>query len=120
MHTVLVVDDNSLIVEMLQQLLEPHYLVQVAANGKLGVEWARRHRPDVVLMDLTMPVMDGFAAITALRADAATAKVPIIALSARGDREDVDRALRVGADAHQKKPVEEKELLAEIARLLAR
>lgn len=119
MKTILVVDDNTLIAEMLRQLLDPHYLVQVAANGKLGVEWSRRHRPDLILMDLTMPVMDGWAATRALRADPATAHIPILVLSARGDREDIERAMGLGANGHLRKPIDEAFMMSEIARWLA-
>jgi CheY-like chemotaxis protein len=118
--TILVVDDNTLIAEMLRQLLDGDYLVQTAPNGKVGVDWAKRHRPDLILMDLTMPVMDGFTATMHLRSDPSTKGIPIIVLSARGDAEDIERALKVGADTHLRKPVEEERLFSEIARLLAR
>lgn len=118
MKVVLIVEDNALVVELLRQLLEERYVLLTAANGKLGVEAVRKHKPDIVLMDLMMPVMDGWAAIRALRADAATASIPIIALSARVDSGDVERSLGAGADAHLGKPIEDGFLLSEIERLL--
>jgi CheY-like chemotaxis protein len=65
----LIVEDNALVVQLLSQLLEEHYTLDVASNGKLGVEAALAHQPDLILMDLTMPVMDGWAAIRTLRAE---------------------------------------------------
>lgn len=120
MASLLVVEDNPLVVELLRQVLEGEsYDVRVAANGKLGVEAATRDVPDLVLMDLTMPVMDGWAAIRALRAEPATAHLPIIALSARIDPSDIRRAIEAGADAHVGKPLDEATLLAEVRRLLS-
>jgi CheY-like chemotaxis protein len=114
---VLVVEDNALVQELLRQLLDDDYELYTADNGKLGVQAALAHRPHVILMDLTMPVMDGWTAIRALRAERATARIPILALSARIDPGDVERAMEAGADAHLAKPIDDEELLRAIERL---
>lgn len=118
MKSLLIVDDNALVIELLSQVLDGQYVVHVAENGKRGVEAAQAHRPDLILMDLTMPVMDGWTAIRALRAESTTARTPIIALSGCVDARDVARAMDAGADAHLAKPLDEEVLLAEIERLI--
>jgi CheY-like chemotaxis protein len=119
MPTVLIVEDNALVVQLVEQQLEDLYAVVSAVNGKLGVETARALGPDVVLMDLTMPVMDGWAAIRILRSDASTAALPIVALSASNEPQHVARALAAGADAYLAKPIDEAALKNTIARMLA-
>ncbi len=118
MKTVLIVEDNALVMELLGQLLEERYEVHTAVNGKLGVEAARLLPPDIILMDLTMPVMDGWTAIRILRGDSKTAGIPVIALSARVDDGDVQRALAAGANAHLAKPIDDVALISEMERLL--
>lgn len=116
----LIVEDNALVVQLLCQLLEEQYTLSVAQNGKLGVEAAKAQQPDLILMDLTMPVMDGWAAIRAIRGEPKTSRIPIIALSGCVDTRDVARAMDAGADAHLPKPLDEEALLLEIERLLDR
>lgn len=120
MKRVLIVEDNALVVQLLSQLLEDRFALDVATNGKSGVEAAKAQRPDLILMDLTMPVMDGWAAIRVLRADPETEHIPIVALSGCVDPGDVARAMDAGADAHHAKPLDEEALVAEIERLLGR
>jgi CheY-like chemotaxis protein len=119
MPTVLIVDDNALVRQLVEQQLDGDYDVLGAANGAIGVELARAKRPDVVLMDLAMPVMDGWDAIRALRADATTVAIPIIALSATSEAEDIARALAAGATTYVPKPIDEPALRNAIARSLA-
>lgn len=116
----LIVEDNALVVQLLSQLLEEQYALEVAYNGKLGVEAAKAIRPDLILMDLTMPVMDGWSAIRAIRGEPRTAHIPIIALSGCVETRDVARAMDAGADTHLAKPLDEEALLLEIERLLER
>ena len=118
MFTLLLVEDNALIVELLTQILEDDYDVITAPNGQAGVELARRERPDLILMDLTMPVMDGWSAIKLIRAEWATCRIPIIALSAVSEPAEVKRALALGADGHVRKPIDEPALFAMIERML--
>lgn len=118
--TILVVDDNALVAQLVEQQLEGDYHVLSAPNGKIGVDVARARRPDLVLMDLAMPVMDGRTAIRILRADAATAAIPIVVLSATADGNELSRALASGADTFVAKPIDEKILRQLIARLLVK
>jgi CheY-like chemotaxis protein len=87
------------------------FVVDEAANGADALALARDKRPDLVLMDLCMPVMDGVEAIKALRADSPTAQVPIIVITAQGTDESAQRAAEAGADAYVDKPVMPDELL---------
>ncbi|MEO8260871.1 MAG: response regulator [Acidobacteriota bacterium] len=92
------------------------FVVDEAENGAEAVARARAHRPDMVLMDLTMPVMDGIEAIKRLRADDSTTDVPIIALTALDADDSVRRARDAGADAYVRKPVSPEELLEHMQR----
>jgi CheY-like chemotaxis protein len=87
------------------------FLIDEASNGADAVTLARNRRPDLVLMDLCMPVMDGVEAIRALRADSSMAGVPIIVITAQGTDESAQRAAEAGADAYVDKPVMPDELL---------
>jgi chemosensory pili system protein ChpA (sensor histidine kinase/response regulator) len=87
------------------------FKVAEAANGREALEQVRHHRPDMVLMDLSMPLMDGVEAIRRLRSDASTADLPIIALSALGTDEAARQAHEAGANAYVQKPVPLEELL---------
>jgi DNA-binding response OmpR family regulator len=90
------------------------FVVDEAANGAEAITLARARRPDLVLMDLCMPVMDGVEAIRILRADAATSEVPIIVMTAQGTDDWAQRAADAGADAYVDKPVMPDELLEHI------
>jgi CheY-like chemotaxis protein len=87
------------------------FLVDEAENGMEAITRARDKRPDLVLMDLCMPIMDGVEAIKVLRADRATSEVPIILVTAQGTDESAQRAAEAGADAYIDKPVMPDELL---------
>ena len=87
------------------------FLVEEASNGAEAIALAHDRRPDLVLMDLCMPVMDGVEAIKALRADSSTAEVPIIVITAQGTDESAQQAAEAGADAYVDKPVMPDELL---------
>jgi CheY-like chemotaxis protein len=106
MIVLLLVDDDEsgrdLIVSRLTRL---GYVVMTAANGKEAVETARGETPNLILMDLCMPEMDGFEAVARLKADGATAHIPIVALTALNTAQDVRRAKRAGCDSFQSKPV---------------
>lgn len=119
MKKILVVEDNELNLELVTQLLEDDFELLTAADGAAGVEAARRFRPDLILMDLSLPVVDGWEATRQLRGEAGLAKIPIIALSAHAAKPDIDRALQAGCDAYVTKPIDEEELRLAISRLLA-
>lgn len=120
MHRILVVEDNPANLALLRQVLEEHYEVEAAANGQEGVDAALRTPPSLILMDLAMPKLDGWGALVRLRANAATRRIPVVAVTAHALAGDAERALRVGFDAHLTKPVDEEELLVVVRGLLTR
>ncbi len=114
----LVVEDEADQRDALAALLETDYQVATARDGEEGVRVARADPPDLVLMDLVMPRMDGFAALEALRGDHRTAEVPVIFVSARGDDVTRVKGLDLGAVDFLAKPFSERELKARIERTL--
>ncbi|MDW7710081.1 MAG: response regulator [Deferrisomatales bacterium] len=118
---VLVVDDDPSVVLLGSHVVSSIGMIPlVAFDGAEAIEKAKRIRPDLVLLDINMPHMDGFAVIEALKADPLTSLVPIIVFSARKDDEDKVRALHLGADDYVTKPFSVMELGARIDRLLQR
>jgi CheY-like chemotaxis protein len=116
---ILVVEDHLDSREALRALLEAFgYAVLVAANGQEAVEAAQLARPDVILMDMMMPVMDGFEAIRELRRRSPTSCTPIIALTAMEGAQEL--ALHAGADEFVRKPTDIRTLLAKVSGLLQR
>src|SRR5687767_6634108 len=82
------------------------YTVLAAENGRAGLEVARREKPDLILCDVMMPELDGYGVLEQLRADAVTATIPFIFLTARGDKPDVRHGMNLGADDYLTKPVQ--------------
>jgi two-component system cell cycle response regulator DivK len=117
---VLVVEDVELNRDLLMQLLEDDYDVVTAADGAEGVEAARRERPDLVLMDLSLPVMDGWEATRAIKADANLQDLPIIAVTAHAMPGDEEKARAAGADDYITKPIDEDLLFAKLQEHLGR
>ena len=116
--SVLVVEDDRNIAELLQMYLEKEgYTVTLAEDGGQGLSKFRAIRPDLVLLDVMMPVMDGWAVCRAIRAEAQT---PVIMLTAKGETDDKVAGLRQGADDYITKPFEMKEVLARIEAVLRR
>jgi signal transduction histidine kinase/CheY-like chemotaxis protein len=116
---VLVVDDYETNRELARMLLERRgHRVILAENGKQGVDLARLERPQVILMDLAMPVMDGFEAAREIRGSPETAKIPLIAFTALAMRGDEERALRAGFDGYLTKPINKTALDQVLARVL--
>ena len=116
--SVLVVEDDKNIAELLQMYLEKEgYAVTVAHDGGAGLSKFRSIKPDLVLLEVMMPVMDGWAVCRAIRADAQT---PIIMLTAKGETDDKVTGLRTGADDYITKPFEMREVLARIEAVLRR
>jgi diguanylate cyclase (GGDEF)-like protein len=114
----LVVDDEADAREVLAEALSPEYEVVAASNGEEAVEAARAEHPDVVLMDLTMPKLDGLQALERLRADPATADIPVIFVSGQSDDAIKVRSLDLGAVDYLQKPFSERELRARVERTL--
>ena len=116
--SVLVVEDDRNIAELLQMYLEKEgYAVTVAADGGQGLSKFRSIKPDLVLLDVMMPVMDGWAVCKAIRAEG---KTPVIMLTAKSETDDKVTGLRSGADDYITKPFEMKEVLARIEAVLRR
>jgi CheY-like chemotaxis protein len=118
MKKVLVVEDVDFNRELVVQLLEDKYHVIEAVNGQEGVELAERERPDLILMDLSLPVMDGWEATRRLKANDDLRSIPVIALTAHAMAGDKEKALAAGCDDYLVKPLDEDELMARIAKYL--
>jgi CheY-like chemotaxis protein/GGDEF domain-containing protein len=118
---ILLVDDDPGIRMICRDVLEGHgYLVREAGDGEKGIVEARRFRPDLVLVDVMMPGMDGFTLGQKLRSDRETSLTPIIFLSARGQTADKVRAFKLGAEDYLVKPFDSAELVARVEKALAR
>jgi CheY-like chemotaxis protein len=112
---ILIVEDNELNRDMLsRRLIRKGYEIEMAVDGALGVEAMKSFMPDVVLMDIGLPVMDGWEATIAAKATDAIKHIPIIALTAHALEEDRLKALEAGADDFDTKPVDLKRLLEKI------
>jgi two-component system, cell cycle response regulator DivK len=118
---ILIVEDNDLNRDMLsRRLVRRGFQVVVAADGAAGVEATARERPDLVLMDMSLPVVDGWQATRMIKADPATSAIPVMALTAHALREDRERALEAGCDEFETKPVDLERLLGKIESLLSK
>jgi two-component system cell cycle response regulator DivK len=117
---VLVVDDAAYNREVLVQNLEDEYEVLEATDGVAAVVLARAQLPDLILLDLSLPVLDGWEAARLLRADPATAWIPIVAVTANAMAGDEARALASGCDDYLPKPVDEELLLTKVREWLLR
>jgi CheY-like chemotaxis protein len=118
MKKILVVEDVDFNRELIVQILEDNYQVIEAVNGQEGVELAERERPELILMDLSLPVMDGWEATRRLKASDDLRSIPVIALTARAMKGDKEKALAAGCDDYLVKPLDEDELMARIAKYL--
>jgi CheY-like chemotaxis protein len=115
MTTILVVEDHEMNRDMLSRRLQRKgFEVIIAVDGGEGVELARARRPDLILMDMSLPVVDGWEASRRLKADAGTAGIPIIGLSAHAMAGDAEKALEAGCDDYDTKPVDFVRLLGKI------
>ena len=119
MPKILLVEDNEMNRDMLSRRLEKRgYALAIAADGAIGIELAKTGAPDLILMDMSLPVIDGWEATKLLKADPATKAIPIIALTAHAMDSDRVKALEAGCDDFDTKPVELARLLAKIEALL--
>ncbi len=119
MTTILLVEDNEMNRDMLSRRLQRRgYTVLLAVDGQAGVALARSERPDLILMDMSLPVLDGWEATRQLKADAETCSIPIIALTAHAMASDREKALQAGCDDYDSKPIELSRLLAKIEALV--
>ncbi|MCC7125592.1 MAG: response regulator [Acidobacteria bacterium] len=116
----LLVEDNAANADMLSRRLRRRgFDVVVAGDGMAALLHARRESPDLILMDLSLPEIDGFEATRRLKASAATAQTPIIVLTAHAMRSDLEKAQAAGCDEFETKPVDFDRLMAKIEAILA-
>jgi two-component system, cell cycle response regulator DivK len=119
MPKILLVEDNEMNRDMLSRRLERRgYEIVVAVDGGEGLELARTAAPDLILMDMSLPVLDGWEATRRLKAAPETHKIPVIALTAHAMRGDQEKALEAGCDDYDTKPVDLPRLLGKIETLL--
>ena len=119
MSKILLVEDNEMNRDMLTRRLERKgFEVVIAVNGQAGVDMASSANPDIILMDLSLPVMDGWEATRRLKADSATQSIPVIALTAHAMSGDEVKARAAGCDDYDTKPVNLNRLLEKIGNLL--
>jgi CheY-like chemotaxis protein len=119
MPTILLVEDNELNRDMLsRRLVRKGYDVLIAEDGAKGLSAATDGKPDLILMDMSLPVLDGWEATRRLKAEPETRAIPVIALTAHAMSSDREKAVAAGCDDYDTKPVELERLLAKIERLL--
>jgi DNA-binding response OmpR family regulator len=121
MHTVLVIDDDELVSRTLQRTLKVYgYNTMVSSSGTEGIQLARRHRPDLVVLDIIMPGVDGYQVCRQFRGDPLLKQVPILFLTAKAKDEDKIEGFRAGADDYLSKPFNVEELQLRIKAILRR
>lgn len=105
--TILIVEDNEKNLKLVRDVLRFHgYATVEAATGSAAIELAESHAPDLILMDLQLPDMDGMTALTTIRARSADVRIPVVALTAFAMKGDEDRALAAGFDGYMSKPID--------------
>lgn len=121
MPVILLVEDNELNRDMLsRRLIRREFTVVTAVDGQEGVDQARLLKPDLILMDMSLPVLDGWSATKVLKSDPDTSAIPVIALTAHAMDGEREKCLQAGCDDFDTKPIEFKRLLEIINRWLAR
>lgn len=114
-HRILIVDDEPHIVELVRVCLEdPDFEILEARDGETGLAMARQIQPDVILLDVMMPRMDGYAVCRALKQDPRTSGIPVVMLTAKGLEADRQKGLESGADAYLSKPFSPTKLHAQV------
>lgn len=116
---ILLVEDNEMNRDMLSRRLARNgFEIVIAVDGQEGVDKARSENPNLILMDLSLPVIDGWEATRRIKADSATQKIPIIALTAHAMAQDKEKAMAAGCDDFDTKPVDIQRLVGKIQALL--
>jgi two-component system alkaline phosphatase synthesis response regulator PhoP len=119
-EVILIVEDDPKSLTLTRDLLQiSGYTTIEATNGEQGVELAKANKPDLILMDIMMPKMDGYSACKAIKADEATKKIPVVMLTAVGYELNKELARRIGADGYVTKPFSRQELMAAISPFLS-
>jgi CheY-like chemotaxis protein len=120
MAKILLVEDNAMNRDMLsRRLLRSGYVVAMAVDGREGIAMAHAERPDLILMDLSLPGIDGWEATRLLKSDDATRRIPVIALTAHAMSSDRQRAIEAGCDDYDTKPIDYQRLLLKIESALS-
>ena len=120
MKKVLIVEDNEMNSDMLSRRLERRgFEVAIAVDGQQGIDMAQTTTPDIILMDMSLPVMDGWEATRKLKAETQTKDIPVIGLSAHAMSSDFDKAQEAGCDDYDTKPVEFDRLIGKINALIS-
>lgn len=116
---ILLVDDSQTVLMMERMILAPErFQIITASNGREACERARLEKPDLVLMDVVMPIMNGLDACKAMRADPITRSIPIILVTTRGETDNMERGYENGCNDYLTKPVDSAELLAKVRNIL--
>ena len=116
---ILIADDETVVRLIVRRMLERDYIVLEATNGEEAVEIAKGQKPDLILMDLIMPKMDGYTACSAIKADQATKGIPVVILTAVGHELNKKYAMEMGAEGYLTKPINAQELIDGITPLLS-
>lgn len=120
MHKILIVDDEPNIVMSLDYLLRrKNYNVFVARNGSEAISAIEEHKPDLILLDIMMPDVDGYEICERVKADPATHQIKIIFISAKSKKSDIEKGYELGADMYMVKPFSNKDLLDQITKQLS-
>jgi two-component system, cell cycle response regulator DivK len=118
-YTVLIVEDNEKNRKLMRDLMRVHgYQYLEAEDGLAGVEAAREHHPDLILMDIQLPGLDGYSATQQLKADESTRAIPIVVVTSFAMQGEEGRARQAGCDAYLSKPIDIHQLIATVQRLL--
>lgn len=117
---ILLIEDNELNRDMLKRRLErKEFTVICAENGKIGFDMAKNRKPDIILMDMSLPIIDGWTLAGKLKENIKTSKIPIVALTAHAMKGDREKALDAGCDDYDTKPVNFERLLEKINKLIS-
>ena len=119
MVKILLVEDNELNRDMLsRRLIRNGFEVTLAIDGVESIRLAKSEKPDLILMDMSLPIMDGWEATLNLKADSVTKNIPVIALTAHAMGEDKQKAMKAGCDDYDTKPIELSRLMSKISKFL--
>ncbi|MCB8966553.1 MAG: response regulator [Chloroflexota bacterium] len=118
MKKILIVEDVAFNMDLLVQLLEDEYELVTAVDGAQGVQMAQQEKPDLILMDISLPIMDGYEATRRIKGSDDLRHIPIVALTAHAMSGDMEKTLEAGCDRYLSKPLDEDLLFALLAELL--
>lgn len=113
-HRILIIEDNADTRRFLEAMLGKEFEIITAENGVIGIDYARNKAPDLIILDIMLPILSGYDACSLLKKDEKTKRIPIIFLSAKNSVTDITQGLTTGADDYIPKPFDYKELLARI------